>query len=98
MSDEARLKKNGSPNLGQTHCCHCLPDSGHTPRMILALPWSQIDNNNNDNNNNNNNNNNNSNNSATFVRLLNTNPKSPRWLRATRNITDGSIRFAIVIA
>ena len=80
VSDEARLKKNGSPNLGQTHCCHCVPDSGHIPRMILALPWSQIDNNNNNNNNNNN--------SATFVRLLNTNPKSPRW-----NITDGSIWF-----
>ena len=55
------------------------------PRMILALPLSQSD------NNNDNNNNNNDNNSATFVRLPNTNPESPRPLSAARNITDGWI-------
>ena len=49
-----------STNMSSNHCCHCLPDSGHIPRIILALPWSQSDNN--------------KNNSATFVRLLNTNP------------------------
>ena len=54
---------------------HYVPDSGHIPRMILALPQSKSGNNN----------------SATFVRLLNTNPESPRLLSATRNITDGSI-------
>ena len=67
---------------------HRVPDSGHIPRMILALPYSQSDKNNSSNNNNNNNNNNNS---ATFVRLLKTNPKSPGSPSATRNITDGSI-------
>ena len=54
---------------------HCVPDSGHIPRMILALPWSQSDNDNN----------------ATLVRLLNTNLKSPGSLSAIRNITDGSV-------
>ena len=66
-----------------------MPDSGHIPRMILALPWSQSDNNNNNNNKNNNNNMNNKNNSAIFIRLLDTNPKSPALLNATRDITDG---------
>ena len=61
-----------------------MPDSLHIPRMILALPWRQSDNNNNNNNNNNSN-------GAIFVRLLNTNLKSPRLLSATRNITDGLI-------
>ena len=69
--------------MSSNHCCHCLPDSGHIPRMILALPWSQSDNN--------------KNNSATFVRLLNINPKSPGWLGATRNITTARFDFAIVI-
>ena len=54
---------------------HCVPDSGHTPRIILVLPWSQSDNNN----------------SVTFSRVLSTNPISPGSLSATRNITDGSI-------
>ena len=78
-----------------------MPDSGHIARMILALPWSQSDNNNNttssnnnnnnNKNNNNNDNNNNNSNSAIFVRLLNTNPKSPGSLSTTRNITDSSM-------
>ena len=76
---------NLSTNMSRNHSCHCVPDSGHIPRMMLALPWIQSDNNNNNNNNNNN--------SATFVRLLNTNPKSPRLLSANGNITDGSIWF-----
>ena len=59
---------------------HWEPDSGHIPRMILALPYSQSDNNN----------------SASFVRLLNTNSKSPGSLSATRNNTYGS-DFVIVI-
>ena len=54
---------------------HYMPDSGHIPRMILALPQSKSDNNN----------------SATFVRFPNTNPEKPRALSSTRNITDGSI-------
>ena len=57
-----------------------MPDSEHISRMILALPYIPSDNNNKNNNN-----------SATFVRLLDTNPESPRSLSATRNITDGSI-------
>ena len=43
-------------------CNHYVSGSGLIPRMILALPWSQSDNNNN---------------SAIFVRLLKTNSKSP---------------------
>ena len=74
-----------------------MPYSGHIPRMILALPWSQSDNNNNNNNDNNNNNNNNNmnneNNSAIFIWLLDTNPKSPALLNATRDISDGWIGF-----
>ena len=44
------------------NCNRYVPGSGLIPKMILALPWSQSDNNNN---------------SAIFVRLLKTNPKSP---------------------
>ena len=27
-----------STNMSSNHYCHCVPDSGHIPRMILALP------------------------------------------------------------
>ena len=69
-----------SKNMSSNHCNHCVPDATHIPRMILALSWSQSDNNYNNNNNNNNNinnndnnnkynNNNNNNNIAIFIRL-----------------------------
>ena len=57
---------------------HCMPDSGHVPRMILAHPWSKSHNDI----------------SAIFVRLLNTNPNtillilSPGLFGATRVLTD----------
>ena len=54
--------------MSSNHCNHCVPESGHIPRMILALPWIKSDiiiimiiiiiNNNN---------------STVFVRLFNTN-------------------------
>lgn len=49
---------------------HCVADSdsGHKPRIILGLPWSQSD----------------SNNSPTFVRLVNNNPINSGSLSATR--------------
>ena len=59
---------------------HYVPDPGHIPRMILALPWSHGDN---------------SNNNAIFVRLLNANPKSSGSLSATGNITDGRNLFSL---
>ena len=63
--------------MSSNHCNHCVPDSTHISRMILALSWSQSDNNNNNNNINNNDNNNNkynnnninNNNIAIFIRL-----------------------------
>ena len=65
--------------MSSNHCNHCVPDSTHISRMILALSWSQSDNNNNNNNNNINNNDNNNNkynnnninnnNIAIFIRL-----------------------------
>ena len=56
---------------------HCVPDSEHIPRTIPALPWNQSDNNN----------------SATFVRLLNTNPMSRGSLGVTRVIPECYICF-----
>ena len=80
-----------------------MPDSGHIPRMILALPWSQSDNNNNNNNDNNNKNNNNNmnnkNNSPIFIRLLDTNPKikALHCLMLPETLPTAELDFAIVI-
>ena len=29
--------------MSSNHCNHCVPESGHIPRMILALPWIKSD-------------------------------------------------------
>ena len=62
---------------------HCVADSdsGHKPRIILGLPWSQSD----------------SNNSPTFVRLVNSNPINSGSLSVTRKISNGSTRFCHLI-
>ena len=32
--------------MSANHCDHCVPNSGHITRMVLALLWSQRDSNN----------------------------------------------------